>query len=124
MISSKVNLGFLIIQHTAKVFTSSRSIFPYGLLLTTIFQHFEVDLDSESDVRMSKPSDYVDNACITRLGYEHNGCKWHAPAAVHLESTDEEAEMDVPPPSPTAPPSPPPASTTATGSSSAPPDWY
>ena len=103
----KVNLGFLIIQHMSKVLTSSRSILPYGMLLTLVFQSFGVDLDSEVDLRMSKPSDYIDNACISRLGYEFN-CRHRvdkvglAPAMVDIDS-DEEAEMDISPPSPTAP---------------------
>ena len=108
--------------------TSSRSILPYGMLLTTIFQHFGTDLDSESDVRMSKPSDYIDNAYITHLSYEHDGCHWvektaHASIVVDVE-TDEEAEMDIPPPLPTtshSPHSPPPHGTT---SSSNHPEWY
>ena len=77
---------------------------------------------------MSKPFDSIDSACITRLGYEHNGCDWvekaRAPITVHLESSDEEAQMDIPPPSPTTPYSPPPASTTIAGSSFDCPKWY
>ena len=78
---------------------------------------------------MSKPSDYIDNACIAHLGYDFDGRHWvekagHSLAMVDIDS-DEEAEMHIPPLSPTAPAfllSPPPA--TATGASSAPPDWY
>ena len=106
----KVNLGFLIIQHITKVPTSSRSIFPYRMLLTTAFQFFGADLDSESDMRMSKPSENINNACITRLGYEYDGRHWakkvaRAPTIVDVE-TDEEAEMDISLLLPTAPPSP------------------
>ena len=112
-----------------KVLASSTSILPYGMLLTTVFQCFGVNLDSESDVRMSKPSDNINNACITPLGYEHDGRRWVEKAARALTvvdvETDEEAE--IPPPSLTAPPSsysPPPAPSTAAGSSSASPNWY
>ena len=69
----KVNLGFLIVQHMSKVLTSSKSILCYRMLLTIFFKSFGVDLDSEVDIRMSKPSDYIDNACITRLGYKFDG---------------------------------------------------
>ena len=126
----KVNLGFQIIQHMSKVLTSSRSILPYGMLLTAVFQSFGVHLDSEMDIRMSKPSDYIDNACITRLDYEFDGCQWveKARALVVVEvDIDKEAEIDIPPPSPIAPASPhspPPAPSTSVGASSAPPDWY
>ena len=127
----KVNLGFLIIQHMAKVLTSSRSILPYGMLLTTIFQFFGIALDNESDIKMSKPSDNIDNVCITQLGYEYNGRRWVEKVAcaslVVDVDTDEAAEMDIPPPLPTAPPSlhsPHLAPSTDAGSSSAPPDRY
>ena len=101
------------------------------MLLTTLFRECDLDLYSESDIRISKPSNANDCASISRLGYEFVGGRWvekagHAPARVDLD-TDEEAEMDIPPPSPTAPASPhspPPAPTTTDGSSSAPPDWY
>ena len=60
--SRKVNLSLLIIQHMSQVLTSFRSILPYGMLLTTIFQSFGVYRDSEVDIRMSKPFDNIDNA--------------------------------------------------------------
>ena len=102
----KVNLDFLIIQHMSKAITSSRSILPYGMLLTTVFQSSGVDFNSEVDIRMSKPFEYIGNACITRLGYEFDGRGWvkkaRAPAVVKVD-TDKEAEIDIPPSSPTAP---------------------
>ena len=93
----KVNLGFLIIQHMAKVIASSKSILPYGMLLTIIFEEFGIDLDSESDVRIPKTSNFIDNACLVRLGYQHDGRRWNerahrAPAIVSLDSIDEGAK--------------------------------
>ena len=130
----KVNLGYLILQHMANVLSSTHSVLPYGMILSTVFQAFDLNLDSESDIRVSKRSDAIDCASISRLGYEYVGGRWvekgrHAPARVDLD-TDEEAEMDIPPPSPTAPayphvPTPaPPTHRPGTGSSSTPPDWY
>ena len=121
----KMNLGFLIIQQMSRVLTFSKGILSYGMLLTTIFRHFALDIDSESDVRMSKPFDAIDNVCITRLGYEHDGHHWiekvaRAPTVVDVD-TNEEAEMDIPPLSPTTPHSPPPH---GTDSSSNCPEWY
>ena len=92
---------------------------------------YDLDLDSESDIRISKPSDAIDHASIAHLGYEYDGSRWvekagHALARVEFD-TDEEAEMDIPPPSPTAPTSPHSlahAHATDVRSSSAPPNWY
>ena len=101
------------------------------MLLTTLFRACDLDLDSESDIRISKPSDAIDHACIAHLGYEFDGRRWvekagHAPAVIDVD-TDEEAKMDIPPPSPTTPSSlhsPPPVPSTNAGASSASPDWY
>ena len=88
-------------------------------------------MDSKSHIRISKPSDAINHACIVSLGNEFNGRRWVekascAPAVVDMD-TDEEAEMDIPPPSPTAPVSPhspPPTPSTTVGASSALSDWY
>ena len=78
---------------------------------------------------MSKPSDYIDNACISRLGYKFDGRHWvekagRVPAMVDIDS-DEEVEMDIPPLSPIALASPhSPHHATVAGASSTPPDWY
>ena len=50
----------MIIQQMARVLTSAKIILPYGMLLTTIFRHFGLDLDSENDIRISKPSTLLD----------------------------------------------------------------
>ena len=78
---------------------------------------------------MSKPSDNIDNACITRLGYEFSGRRWvekaHAPATVDVD-TDKEVEIGISPLSPTTPTSPhspSPAPSTTAGASSARPYW-
>ena len=40
-----------------KVLTSRKSILPYGMLLSSIFEKFDIDLDSESNVRIPKKID-------------------------------------------------------------------
>ena len=109
----------------ANVLNFAHSVLPYGMLLTTLFWACDLNLDSESGTRVCKPSDAIDHAWITQLGYEYDGRQWiekvsRAPAVVDVE-TEEEAEMDIPPPSPAAPHSPPsplPAPSTAARSSS------
>ena len=122
----KVKLGYLIVQHMANILSSTHSVLPYGMLLTTIFCHFGIDLNGGTDIRLRKPSDAIDNSCIARLGYEYHGNEWveKTTSALVVEvDNDEEAEMDIPPPSPTDAPSPPPP-TAGAGSSSAPPNSY
>ena len=130
MCGRKVNLGYLIVQHMVNVLTFAHSVLPYGMLFTTLFRACDLDLDSESDIMISKLLDAIDHACIAHLGYEFDGRRWvekagRAPTVVDVD-TDEETEMDIPPPSPTAPHSPhspSPTLSTATGASSA-SDWY
>ena len=121
----KVNLGFLIVQHMANVLSSTHSVLPYGMLLTTIFQHFEINLDGEIDIRIYKPSNAINNGSISGLGYELQRNEWvlkttRVPATAE-EVSDEEEAMDIPPPSPTTTPSPStiaPSPTPGAGSSS------
>ena len=121
LLGRKVNLGFMIIQHMTRVLTSSKSILPYGMLLTTIFRYFGIDLDIENDIRLSKPSDTIGNNYITRASYKYNGRQWIekacAPAIINMD-TDEEAEIDIPSPLPAATHSPLPPPTDGTSSCS------
>ena len=106
----------------ANVLTSSYSVLPYGMLLTTIFRHFGLDLDGETDIRISKPYNAIDHSCIACLGYELHGHEW-VEKATRVSTVVEEVVIDIPPTSPTDAPSPPPP-TTSDGSSSTTPDWY
>ena len=117
----KVNLGYLMIQQMSNLLSSKSGILPYGMVLTLLFRACTIDLSAETEVRMPKPSDAIDDASISRLGYELVNGAWREKGArVPDDETDEEAAMDIPPPSPRAAPSRPPT----TGSSSAPPEWY
>ena len=102
------------------VISSAYSARSYSMLLTTIFQYFNIDLDGESDIRICKPSEAIDNGSISHLGYELHGNEWFMNTtcvpAIAEEASDEEAAMDIPPPT-AAPLSPPP--TVGAGSSSA-----
>ena len=94
----------------ANVLSSAISVLPYGMFLTTIFHHFDLDLDGESDIRVCKPSDAIDNGSISHLRYELHGHKWVLKTTCVLaavkEESDEEVATDIPLPSPTAAPSP------------------
>ena len=87
-----------------RTLNSCKNNLPYGMMLTSIFRYFGLDLDSEIEVRMCKASDSIDNSSISRLGYTHTARGWvekDLSALAPMEiNTDEEAEMDIPPPSP------------------------
>ena len=89
----------------ANVLSSIDSVLPYGMLLTTILWHFEINLDGETDIRICKPSDAIDNGLISWLGYELHGNEWVLKTTFILaaaeEASDEEGAMDIPPLSPT-----------------------
>ena len=70
---SKVNLGFLIVQHMANVLSFANNTLPYSTLLTTIFQHFDLDLNSESDIRVYKTFDAIDIAPFLILDMSSTG---------------------------------------------------
>ena len=72
----KVNLGYLMVQQMSNLLTSTHDILPYGMVFTLMFRACGFDLSAETDVRMPKPFDAIDNACITRLGYEFTNGDW------------------------------------------------
>ena len=116
----KVNLGFLIVQHMANVLASVHSVLQYGILLTTIFRHFEIDLDGETDICICKTFDAINHSSISHLGYELERNQWvlkttRVPATI-MDKSDKKAAIDTPPPSPMATPS----RTIGVGSSAAP----
>ena len=79
----------MIIQHMTSVLTSSHSFLPYDMLLTTIFYHFGLDLDGETHIRMSKPS----NAMI--IASWHDWVEKATRAPVVEVDSDEEVDMDI-----------------------------
>ena len=111
----------------ANVLSSAHNVLPYGMLLTTIFHHFDLDLDGEFNILVCKPFDAINNGSISRLGYELHKHEWvlkttRVPIAVE-EENDEEAAMDIPLPSPIVDPSSPPPTTGARSSSTL-LNWY
>ena len=104
------------------------SVLPYGMLLTTIFQQFDINLDGETDIHVCKPSDAIANNFISRLGYELMRNQWVLKTTRVLtttkEESDKEAAMDIPPPSPVVPsPTTMPSLTIGVGSSTTPFDY-
>ena len=93
----------------ANVLFSAHSILPYGMLLTTIFQYFKINVDGETDICICKPFDAIDNGSICRFGYELQRNEWILKTTCVLAATkevsDEEEAMDISPPSPTTTPS-------------------
>ena len=108
----------------ANVLAYEHSVLPYGMLLTTIFQHFDISLNGEIDIHVCKPFNAIDKISISRLSYELMRNQWvlkttQVPADAK-EASDEEVAMDIPPPSLTiASPTAALSSTTGAGSSPA-----
>ena len=73
MCGRKVNLAYLIVQHMVNVLSFAYSVLPYNMFLTTIFCHFGIELDGETNIRFNKPSDAIDNSYIAQLGYKYHG---------------------------------------------------
>ena len=83
----------------ANVLSSEHNVLLYDMLLTIVFQYFEIDLDDETDIHICKSFDTIDHSSISRLGYEFGRNQWVlktlcVPDAVEDES-DEEATMDI-----------------------------
>ena len=81
------------------VLASAHSVLPFGVVLASIFQQFDTNLDDETNIRMCKPFDTIDNSCISHLGYELHKNEWVLKTTrvptTDEETSDEEAVMDM-----------------------------
>ena len=111
-----------MVQHMSNLLTSAHGILAYGMILTTLFRACHIDLSTKTDVRMPKPSNAIDNACITRLGYEYIEGQWLEKGACVPAALEDDIDKEaIPPPSPHVVTSPPPL---GTRSSFECPKWY
>ena len=89
----------------ANVLTPTHSVFPYDMLLTTIFQHFDINWDGDTNILVCKPSDAIDNSSVPRLDYEPVRNPWVLKTTrvfvAAEEESDKEVDMDIPHSSPT-----------------------
>uniref|UniRef100_A0A803NGQ9 Putative plant transposon protein domain-containing protein n=1 Tax=Cannabis sativa TaxID=3483 RepID=A0A803NGQ9_CANSA len=74
-----INLGALIInhmKHAIKTYKKQVITLPYGMLLTKIFQYFNVHLESENDVYKPTLNDTYNHVSLNRMGFHVQNGVW------------------------------------------------
>lgn len=67
MIRKKLDLAHVILHHI-KNYMCRKGVLSYGMMLTTIFEHFKVPLEAEKDVVIAKPTDIYSESTLKRMG--------------------------------------------------------
>ncbi|KAL2454820.1 Uncharacterized protein Adt_47678 [Abeliophyllum distichum] len=119
----KLDFPYIMMQHMSCVLSGTRpKALPYGMILTKIFQHFEVSF-RDSVALVPKATDTINILTLKRMKiFKENG-QWVAkskgfddesgPSTLPFEGEDMDADEDAPPPSPARPRSHQPSSSTS-----------
>ncbi|KAL2525939.1 Uncharacterized protein Adt_10993 [Abeliophyllum distichum] len=109
----KLDFPYIMMQHMSCVLSGTRpKALPYGMILTKIFQHFEVSF-RDSVALVPKATDTINILTLKRMKiFKENG-QWVAkskgfddesgPSTLPFEGEDMDADEDAPPPSPARP---------------------
>ncbi|CAL1369463.1 unnamed protein product [Linum trigynum] len=69
LLNEKVNLPYLIFNHMLTTAESSNRNLPYGMILTVLFEHFNVNLSEEVGLRISRQEFYTVSS-LKKMGFE------------------------------------------------------
>ncbi|CAL1370380.1 unnamed protein product [Linum trigynum] len=69
LLDEKVNLPYLIFNDMLTAAESSNRNLPYGMILTLLFEHFNVDLSGEVGLRISRQEFYTISS-LKKMGFE------------------------------------------------------
>uniref|UniRef100_A0A2N9EYC7 Putative plant transposon protein domain-containing protein n=1 Tax=Fagus sylvatica TaxID=28930 RepID=A0A2N9EYC7_FAGSY len=90
----KLDLAFYIGWHMDTCVKKKNGALPYGLQITTILNHFGVDLSGEKETRDVSHKDVYGETIMRQMRYEFKDDTWVKKNAPVMEQVDEEAQMD------------------------------
>jgi hypothetical protein len=91
----KLDLAFYIGWHIDTCVKKKNGAFLYGLHITTILNHFGVDLNGEKETRDVSHKDVYGETTMRQMRYEFKDNTWVKKNAPVMEQVNEEAQMDV-----------------------------
>ncbi|KAL2498882.1 Uncharacterized protein Adt_24432 [Abeliophyllum distichum] len=105
----KLDLSYIMIQHMSCVLSGTRAkVLPYGMILTKIFQHFEVVHNSV--VLLPKATNIINTPTLKRMKIFKEDRQWVAktkgfddesgPSTLPFEGEEIDVDKDEPPPRP------------------------
>uniref|UniRef100_A0A2N9J2C1 Putative plant transposon protein domain-containing protein n=1 Tax=Fagus sylvatica TaxID=28930 RepID=A0A2N9J2C1_FAGSY len=90
----KLDLAFYIGWHMDTCVKKKNGALPYGLQITTILNHFGVDLSGEKETRDVSHKDVYGETTMRQMRYEFKDDTWVKKNAPVMEQVGEEAQMD------------------------------
>uniref|UniRef100_A0A2N9GJV8 Uncharacterized protein n=1 Tax=Fagus sylvatica TaxID=28930 RepID=A0A2N9GJV8_FAGSY len=90
----KLDLAFYIGWHMDTYVKKKNGALPYGLQITTILNHFGVDLSGEKETKDVSHKDVYGKTTMKQMRYEFKDDTWVKKNAPVMEQVDEEAQMD------------------------------
>uniref|UniRef100_A0A2N9H1R8 Putative plant transposon protein domain-containing protein n=1 Tax=Fagus sylvatica TaxID=28930 RepID=A0A2N9H1R8_FAGSY len=90
----KLDLAFYIGWHMDTCVKKKNGALPYGLHITTILNHFGVDVSGEKETRNVIQKDVYGETTMRQMRYEFKDNTWVKKDAHVMEQVDEEAQMD------------------------------
>jgi hypothetical protein len=89
----KLDLAFYVGWHMDTCVKKKNGALPYGLHITTILNHFKVNVSGEKKTRNAIPTDFYGETTMKLMKYEFNNNTWVKKDAYVVEEMDEEAQM-------------------------------
>ena len=90
----KLDLAFYIGWHMDTCVKKKNGTLPYGLHITTILNHFGVDVSGEKETRNIIQKDVYGETTMRQMKYEFKDNTWVKKDAHVMEEVDEEAQID------------------------------
>jgi hypothetical protein len=90
----KLDLTFYIGWHIDTYVKKKNGTLPYGLQITTILNHFRVDLSGEKETQDVSHKDVYGETTMRQMRYEFKDDTWVKKNAPVMEQIAEEAQMD------------------------------
>jgi hypothetical protein len=89
----KLDFAFYVGWHMDACVKKKNGVLPYGLHITTIFNHFGVNVSGEKETRNAIPTDFYGETTMKQMKYEFKDNTWFKKDAHVVEEMDEEAQM-------------------------------
>ncbi|GAV75585.1 hypothetical protein CFOL_v3_19064 [Cephalotus follicularis] len=98
-ILSKIEFCFplLMLKTMVRAFTQTKSVLPFGSILTKIFQHHQVQLEGEVATKLKKEDTY-NKSKLNRMGWKKQGGVWtYCPKVDQGQRIEREEQEENPP---------------------------
>lgn len=88
ILDDKVYLSYIIINYMNECFQSSKSYLPYGVVITAIFEAFNISIIDDDEIIKLRPTDIYNYLSLWQMGYIFTNRVWRCIGDMHEEKSD------------------------------------